>query len=75
MTDIERNDLEVVRVEKREFKGHEFVDIRIYYQNDSGEWKPTKKGVTINPDKIDELVEALKKEKDVKLEKAEEEKE
>lgn len=75
MTDIERNDLEVVRVEKREFKGHEFVDIRIYYQNDSGEWKPTKKGVTLNPDKIDELVEALKKEKDVKLEKVEEKKE
>lgn len=66
--DIARNDLEIVRVEKREFKGHEFVDIRIYYQDESGEWKPTKKGVTINPDKIDELVEALKKEKEVIIE-------
>ena len=43
MTDIKRNDTEIVRVSKREFKGHEFIDIRIYYQDDEGSFKPTKK--------------------------------
>ena len=64
MTDIKRNDTEIVRVSKREFRGHEFLDLRIYYQDDEGDYKPTKKGITINPKLVDELIDALNKEKD-----------
>jgi len=64
LTDIKRNDTEIVRVSKREFKGHEFLDLRIYYQDDEGNYKPTKKGITINPKLVDELIDALNKEKD-----------
>jgi hypothetical protein len=64
LTDIKRNDTEIVRVSKREFKGHEFLDLRIYYQDDEGDYKPTKKGITINPKLVDELIDALNKEKD-----------
>jgi hypothetical protein len=64
LTDIKRNDTEIVRVSKREYKGHEFIDLRIYYQDDEGDYKPTKKGITINPKLVDELIDALKKEKD-----------
>jgi len=64
LTDIKRNDSEIVRVSKREFKGHEFLDLRIYYQDDEGDYKPTKKGITINPKLVDELIDALNKEKD-----------
>jgi hypothetical protein len=60
VTDIKRNDTEIVRVSKREFKGHEFIDIRIYYQDDEGSFKPTKKGITINPKQVNELIDALK---------------
>lgn len=63
MTDIKRNDTEIVRVSKREYKGHEFIDLRIYYQDDEGDYKPTKKGITINPKLVDELIDALKKKK------------
>jgi hypothetical protein len=31
-----------------EFKGKKYADIRIYYEDDEWEWKPTKKGVTVN---------------------------
>ncbi len=41
LTDIKRNDTEIVRVSKREYKGHEFIDLRIYYQDDEGDYKPT----------------------------------
>jgi len=50
-----------------EFKGKKYANIRIYYEDDEGEWKPTKKGVTISPDSfsefkqhIEELEEHLK---------------
>jgi hypothetical protein len=61
--DIERNETEVVRVSTEEFKGRKYLDIRVYFENDDGEWKPTKKGVTIPPDKVDAFLELVKKAK------------
>jgi len=61
--DIERSATERVRVSTEEFKGRKYLDIRIYFENEEGEWKPTKKGVTIQPDKIDALIELVKKAK------------
>jgi len=31
-----------------EFKGKNYANIRIYYEDDEGEWKPTKKGISVN---------------------------
>ena len=51
-----------------EFKGKKYADIRIYYEDDEGEWKPTKKGVTVSlesfaefQERIEELSTFLKK--------------
>ena len=57
--DVQKNSLEKIRIEKREYKGKEFIDMRIYYL-DGEEWKPTKKGVTFRPDRLDEVMKALK---------------
>jgi hypothetical protein len=62
--DIERTETEVVRVSTEEFKGRKYLDIRIYFENDEGEWKPTKKGVTIAPDKVDTFIELIRKAKE-----------
>ena len=43
-----------------EFKGKQYVDLRVYFENDDGEWKPTKKGVAIHVDLFGKLMEALK---------------
>jgi len=59
MKEVQKNTQEKIRVEKREYKGREFVDVRTYYLDDSGEWKPTQKGVTFRPDQLEEIVEAL----------------
>jgi len=59
--DIHKNDFTLVRVEKRTFKERDFIDIRQYYKNNSGEFKPTTKGVTIPPELLPELIEALEK--------------
>jgi hypothetical protein len=31
-----------------EFRGKNYANIRIYYEDDEGEWKPTKKGISVN---------------------------
>jgi len=59
--EIERGETEVLRVSTEEYKGRKYVDVRIYFSNDEGEWKPTKKGVTIQPDRMDAFLELLKK--------------
>jgi hypothetical protein len=59
--EIERGETEVLRVSTEEYKGRKYVDVRIYFENDEGEWKPTKKGVTIQPDRIEAFLELLRK--------------
>ncbi|MBI3030495.1 MAG: transcriptional coactivator p15/PC4 family protein [Candidatus Rokubacteria bacterium] len=57
MATIEKSADEEIRVSLREYKGHSFIDIRVYWKPPEGEPGPTKKGVTLNPD----LFPALKK--------------
>lgn len=38
-----KNALEEVRVSVSTYKGKKYVDFRVYYQDDSGEYKPSKK--------------------------------
>lgn len=40
------------------YKNAKYMDIRKYY-SDNGEWKPTKKGVTLNLDQISILKKVL----------------
>jgi len=58
--EIEKNALERIRVTLAEFKGHRFIDLRIFFE-DKGEWKPTKKGITVNKDSINSLIKLLTK--------------
>lgn len=42
-----------------DFKGKTYANIRIYYEDDEGEWKPTKKGVTVSLDSFKEFKELV----------------
>jgi hypothetical protein len=57
---VERNPTEVLRISTEEFKGRAYIDLRIYFEDGEGEWKPTKKGVTINPEKLEEVIGLLR---------------
>lgn len=50
-------------VQVKEFKGKTYVDLRIHFENDAGEMVPTKKGITLNPENVDELMGLLEKAK------------
>jgi len=62
--EIERSDTEKLVVELSNYKGRDFVSARIYYLADNGEWRPTKKGITVKPEKVDELIGLFQQIKD-----------
>jgi len=59
VSSFKRNPTEEVRATLKEFRGRRYLDLRIYYQDDQGEWKPTRKGVSLSTDFMGELKEAV----------------
>ena len=57
--EFQKNTAELVKVSWETYKGSSFVDIRAYYEDSTGEWRPTKKGIAIPQDKIESLVSLL----------------
>jgi hypothetical protein len=56
-----KNPLEEVRSSLTVYKGKQYVDLRVYYKGDDGEFRPSKKGVTISLDLFPELEESVRK--------------
>jgi len=58
--EVEKNTKERIRVSIEEYKSHKFIDCRVYFEDATGELKPSKKGITLNEETIDEVIELLK---------------
>ena len=56
--EIEKGE-DLVKVSLTEFKGRQYVEVRTYYMADDGEWKPTRKGITLSPDLMKQVNTAL----------------
>ncbi|GIX49138.1 MAG: hypothetical protein KatS3mg131_3349 [Candidatus Tectimicrobiota bacterium] len=56
---FEKNATEVVRVSLTEYRGHKLLDIRVYYSDDEGQYRPTRKGVSLAVGLYPELKKAL----------------
>ncbi len=50
-----KNSAERVQASLSEYRGNTYLNIRVHYQDSDGEWKPTKKGLTIAVDLLPEL--------------------
>jgi hypothetical protein len=59
ITEVEKNSRERIRIALVEYHGHMLCDCRVYFEDDQGEWRPTKKGISLSPDTIDAVIEAL----------------
>jgi len=46
------------------FQGAEYVHVRVYFEAGDGEWRPTKKGISVNAGLIDELYQGVSKLRD-----------
>ncbi len=60
-----KNPLEEIRMSLTEFRKKQYLDLRVYYKGDDGEYHPSKKGLTLSLDLLSELEEAVKKARDV----------
>ena len=58
---FDRSSTEQVHVSLSKYKGKTYADLRIYYKASDGEYRPTKKGITLSPDLLPELGEAVRK--------------
>lgn len=59
---IRKNQTDQLRVAVQEYEGHLYTDIRTFTEyRESGQMGPTKKGCTIGPAKLGELIEALQR--------------
>ena len=57
---IPRNATEQLQVSINSYKEKKYLDLRIYYTtDDGGSWLPTKKGVTVSPDNLALLKDAV----------------
>ena len=56
-----KNPLEEIRVSLTVFKKKKYIDLRVYYKGDDGEYHPSKKGITVSLDLFPDLVEAIEK--------------
>ena len=54
---------EPVFITVSEFRGTKYLNVRKYYE-DNGQWRPTKKGITIRKEQFGELLSVLNSEKD-----------
>ncbi len=58
--DIDKGGGEIIRVEVSEFRGQQYLNLRVWYTDkNSGEYKPTQKGVAVRLDLYDQLKQAV----------------
>jgi len=60
-----KNPLEEVRASLTVYRGKQYIDLRIYYKGDDGEYHPSKKGLTLSLDLFSELDKAVEKLREV----------
>ena len=58
-TVLEKNSRESLVINQTEFKGVKLVDVRVFYKDENGDLKPTKKGVSVHLNQLDALIKAL----------------
>jgi hypothetical protein len=46
---------QVVRFSVGHYRGRKYADVRLWYEDDEGQFKPTKKGIALAPELLNEL--------------------
>jgi hypothetical protein len=56
---FEKNSRERVVVGLTEYRGQQYVDIRVWFTDQAGELKPSQKGVSLKPENLPDVIHAL----------------
>lgn len=57
--DLTKNSRERLRVQVKQYRGLTYVDLRIWYVGDNGEYAPSNKGVMLKPCQVVEVAQGL----------------
>jgi Transcriptional Coactivator p15 (PC4) len=63
IAEFQRNRRDKFRVSISEYRGTQFIDMRIHVPGKEGDYVPTGKGCTVQPDALGELIAALERAK------------
>lgn len=59
--ELQKSETTKIKVSQSEYNGVPRVDIREYYMSDDGEWRPTKRGVSVKEEMFDDLKKIINK--------------
>ncbi|MBM2295114.1 transcriptional coactivator p15/PC4 family protein [Sulfitobacter pseudonitzschiae] len=59
MADIVKNSREIIRITRDDFKGHDMVNVRVFFDAGGGEMKPGKQGVAFRAALLPDVLNAL----------------
>lgn len=59
MIAIRKNLRKEIRMTREDFRGHDLLNIRVFYRNDDGKWRPGKQSVAIRMELVPEFLGAL----------------
>ena len=61
ITQIPKNSREEYRVSRDDFRGHDLINIRVYFVSEDGDMRPGKQGVSFRAELLPDFVDALSK--------------
>ena len=56
---FEKNKKEEVRVSVGSFHGRQIINMRVYFKDDDGSWKPGKQGIALSVERYKDLAGAI----------------
>lgn len=56
---FEKNATEVIRLSLTEYRGRKLIDARVYYSDDEGQYRPTKKGISLSVERYTDFKRAM----------------
>lgn len=59
VAEIPKNSRETLRVTRQEFRGHQLVSMRVFFEDAHGEMRPGKQGLAVRLDLVPALLQAL----------------
>ena len=59
MITVPKNAREEIRIERQDFKGHDLLNLRVFYDDGTGEMRPGKQGLAIRSELVPELLSAI----------------
>lgn len=58
-SDIPKNNREIIRIERQEYRGHDLINLRVWYDDGEGNYKPGKQGVAFQAALIPQVLDAF----------------